>query len=854
MTTTYRLTSTSFTSIESRRSLLPRVASRRHKSGVRTRAADGTTGGTNPSEASTSASVPQLGDLGVTPSPSRRRASATRAQHRRGAISAEWGSGEFDESLLDFANAVERDAADAKSPIKAKESRVASVDSSSDNSDTELVMVLERRGEGWAEEVFPHVAMRRRPVATASASKLSTRAVKPNSAELYLTQNLNLTSDEAASLVSAAAAWRVTRGGRALVDRKIMRAVQANAGNAVETLLQLGASKKDIPELLRNVPQILAVVPTDEWNRNFLEYIVRTKIEGGGRFGPIKTPKRLPAQKSIKQAESNIESRLLSNLNLEKRVMRSNEILNASRNSTLMDSTASQSYSNIGLVVSSVESTRRVRSGSDPLKPWVEDVRDKRQCGFLTQEQMYLLDIAGFDVNVKDGPESNRTLEMWFDELVEYKTQVGSCEVPKNRSNAGLGRWVERQRVKFQQGNLPEKVLLRLYSLGVDFDGYTPSAEALSNAYQKNLSKKAKMRKPKADPKTLKTPKAAAVAMLNAEMAAKNISDKETSTSVLSRETLSMIASLKEFQHEHGEFAEPPLGSELAVWLASVRARAESVVDTDDVAVATDASVKAEAKTKTKTKSTKAVTVKTSTSSSPNTVNTMTVAEHDALVDANVELENFSLVWLGELEKFASLKAHRVTLHDPKAHALFVRNERAAANAGLLSHARLMRLRHVGMSGITGALLLDKCELVMMEEVVQESLDKQSGETHSSSFETAFDGSDFGSLSLKTVAALPLRENVLAAEAARAAREEAKANESNDRRVPMGKPPARARARPVPVDAGKAKHAPRLKRRPAGGDVDSPDAISEAYESPETASDALVAQMKESAGVSARAE
>ena len=116
-----------------------------------------------------------------------------------------------------------------------------------------------------------------------------------------------------------------------------------------------------------------------------------------------------------------------------------------------------------------------------------------------------------------------------------------------------------------------------------------------------------------------------------------------------------MVASLKAFQKERGEFAEPPLGSELAVWLANVRNRAATVGASD-----------AERDQK----------------------QSMSPAERDALLALGVELENFSPVWLGELERFASLRAHRVTLHDPKAHAAFVRRERAAANAGLCSRAR----------------------------------------------------------------------------------------------------------------------------------------------------------------------
>jgi hypothetical protein len=430
--------------------------------------------------------------------------------------------------------------------------------------------------------------------------------------------------------------------------------------------------------------------------------------------------------------------------------------------------------------------SRRARAGADPLKQWVEDVRDKRQCGRLTQEQLYLLDIAGFDATVKEaaGGESNRTWEMWFDELVEYKSVVGSCEVPENRVDAGLGLWVQRQRVKRAEGTLSAKALARLLALGVSFEGYEPKAapREVIRESPKSTRKSAK---------EVETPQLSARSSAVTKPSSTTVpsSDSEppirsARASALDRETLSMVASLKAFQKERGEFAEPPLGSELAVWLANVRNRAATVGASD-----------AERDQK----------------------QSMSPAERDALLALGVELENFSPVWLGELERFASLRAHRVTLHDPKAHAAFVRRERAAANAGLCSRARLMRLRHVGMSGLSGALLLDDCELRGVDECLSAEALAQSG---------PYDGSDGGSLAAKTVAALPLRENALARETARAAREEAQREASagdrpGERKPLASKPSARARARPTPVDAPiamKQREAARTRRhqKPAG--------------------------------------
>jgi hypothetical protein len=105
----------------------------------------------------------------------------------------------------------------------------------------------------------------------------------------------------------------------------------------------------------------------------------------------------------------------------------------------------------------------------------VEDVRYKRTYGKLSQEQLYMIDVAGFDADKKETimgregcvqlgmtpigqtctcepmtwlyfvlvqsvfvfvgqtrtvvRESRRTWEMWFDELVEYQCATGTCEV-----------------------------------------------------------------------------------------------------------------------------------------------------------------------------------------------------------------------------------------------------------------------------------------------------------------------------------------------------------------------------------------------------------------------------------------
>ena len=263
MRATHRLTTPSFARVAPR--ALPRASrsSRSRPSRVRASGEGAGAGGCAARNGadetpSTSGAVSDPArDFAVAPSPSKRRASAGRAKLRRGAIGVHrWGSGEYDGFDDDartsraaektdpstdtrvVTSAPTRTDAETKPRAAATstggEGSAEDVSSAADrysapsapkNADTELVMVLERRGDGWAEEVFPHVAMRRRPVAAAAAAAASRRSA-PDPAQAYLQTTLGLSGDEAATIVSAAAAWRVTRGGRALVDRKIMRAVQ----------------------------------------------------------------------------------------------------------------------------------------------------------------------------------------------------------------------------------------------------------------------------------------------------------------------------------------------------------------------------------------------------------------------------------------------------------------------------------------------------------------------------------------------------------------------------------------------------------------------------------------------------
>ena len=578
-----------------------------------------------------------------------------------------------------------RSSGQTRTPVKRRGPRIdingdgVVLDSDRAGTDTELVMVLERRGEGWSEEVFPHVAMRRQPISPSLANVRMLKDLAPDSAQSFLTDAVGFSRDEAATVVSAAAAWRVTRGGRALVDRRLMRAVQENARAAVAALLQLGASTADVPGLLRSTPQILAVVPDSEWNRHLLEYIVRTKAPGGGRFGPLKL-------KHIHRAGPS-----------------KTELAAIERRKKKGDG-------------------RTIRTGSDPMKPWVEAVRMKRLSGELSQEQLYLIDVAGFDADVrpKKGDESPRTWEMWFDELVEYQCTTGMKEVPMERDGAGLGLWLSRQKVKHRDGVLPEKACRRLLAMGVSFEGFEasgrhPEAAATDSGevdietgeIRSGITGKDKDL-PRANSSSGPKSKAivadddnASVMTPAARWVTSSIVSEATSVGGggggewvgLDHGTVEMLQALQAFAALEGACAEPPLGSQLAVWLVVVRSRAAGRWGSDGDGRDGDAA--------------------------------MSRAERAALVAAGVELENFSTAWLGELQQYASLRRHRGTLHAPAALATWVRRQRAAAAMGQLSRAQLLRLRAAGMSGLAGALMLDEFVMQAAETLVDPTLTEE---------------------------------------------------------------------------------------------------------------------------------
>mmetsp|Transcript_8725 Transcript_8725/g.32492 ORF Transcript_8725/g.32492 Transcript_8725/m.32492 type:complete len:665 (-) Transcript_8725:1098-3092(-) len=338
--------------------------------------------------------------------------------------------------------------------------------------ETELVWVFERRGEGWGEEILPTIKAERRLVEQAPQKALS-------QGEAILVETFGISEDDAIAILSAAAAWRVTKMGRALVDKRRLRLAQQNVGLCTKAMIEAGASVEDVANIVREVPQILSVIPgASTWNSKFIEYVVRSKAKGGGALGPI----RLKAYTGRPRYDRPVES----------------------------------------------------------LKPWVLEQRERRIEGDLSQEQAYLLDVAGFDKDTYVPVLRRNAKAEWessFDELVEFQLGSGQINPSDERSNAGLGAWLEQQKEAYRQGKLSEKREARLRRIGIAFD----TTEAVKDA-QKVTS-------------------------------IRDVTVEPVEIITVRTSFIESAMELREFLDKAGEHAEPEIGSPIGVWLLRLRQR-----------------------------------------------------------------------------------------------------------------------------------------------------------------------------------------------------------------------------------------------------------------------------------------
>ena len=96
------------------------------------------------------------------------------------------------------------------------------------------------------------------------------------------------------------------------------------------------------------------------------------------------------------------------------------------------------------------------------LGEWVGNQRQSYKKGRMSQERVDLLESIGFGWEPLD--------EAWmarFDELFDYKTEQGDCNVPQ--SQGPLGEWVITQRKFYKKGKLSQERIKLLESIGFEW-------------------------------------------------------------------------------------------------------------------------------------------------------------------------------------------------------------------------------------------------------------------------------------------------------------------------------------------------------------------------------------------------
>ena len=94
--------------------------------------------------------------------------------------------------------------------------------------------------------------------------------------------------------------------------------------------------------------------------------------------------------------------------------------------------------------------------------------RQRQKKGELSGERVQKLDGIGFDFSEGYGPwGSLLTWDELHDELIQYKSEHGHCNVPQ--SQGYLGNWVHNQRTFRKYSKLTEERIRKLDVLGFDW-------------------------------------------------------------------------------------------------------------------------------------------------------------------------------------------------------------------------------------------------------------------------------------------------------------------------------------------------------------------------------------------------
>jgi hypothetical protein len=121
---------------------------------------------------------------------------------------------------------------------------------------------------------------------------------------------------------------------------------------------------------------------------------------------------------------------------------------------------------------------------NEKLFAWVSNQRAFARKGKLSEDRVAKLNTIGFVWN-RSGAFANEVWNTRYNELLDYKTEHGNCNVPynyKTAQNFRLGIWGEAQRAMFKQGKLSEERITKLNEAGFSWVFGTRQEQMISRA------------------------------------------------------------------------------------------------------------------------------------------------------------------------------------------------------------------------------------------------------------------------------------------------------------------------------------------------------------------------------------
>eukprot|EP00887_Chlorella_sp_A99_P001316 scaffold14.g1316.t1 len=155
---------------------------------------------------------------------------------------------------------------------------------------TQTIFKLERRGEGWGEEIFPHLVVEQQVVQKNKRRYSTPDPWERGSLEEYLVE-CGVPPGDVNRVVTAATAWRVTPQGRPLVDRRRRLRVERNVRMVVEHLeVACGVpfGPRGVAAIFAAVPEIMLCKPStnDRWDRRAVELAAYLHRHGHANENP----------------------------------------------------------------------------------------------------------------------------------------------------------------------------------------------------------------------------------------------------------------------------------------------------------------------------------------------------------------------------------------------------------------------------------------------------------------------------------------------------------------------------------------------------------------------------------------